>query len=226
MGVLRHWRKFCVWNGFRRRQLETVHTSVGKWLEGDTRSFLRACHLHWKAFALHSKLSLNEENLQEHEQETSAFIAQLESERMVKDSKLSSLYTKLDRGEETLQKEIRAKQELAAKLQDAHKQMQHVGMSMSIVARPGTPPESIRPRGVTSASHGRVPDTISAAVASAANGFERTHAPTLAKTLGPKAAIRLGDLKITSAANGFERTHSPTLAKTFASDEPVARRGD
>lgn len=96
-------------------------------------------YLHWKVYALQAKQESGEESLQEHQKETSAFIAQIEKSRLDKKRELSHVYARLARVEESLKMEMQAKQELVVKLAEAHKQMRQVGESMSIVSRPVTP---------------------------------------------------------------------------------------
>jgi hypothetical protein len=109
-----------------------------RWLADDA-DILWIGYLHWKVYMLQTKQELGEETLQEHQKETSAFIAQIENSRLDKKRELSHVYARLARVEESLKMEMQAKQELVVKLAEAHKQMRHIGESMSIVSRPATP---------------------------------------------------------------------------------------
>lgn len=77
--------------------------------------------------------------LEEQERETRSFVAHLEQERMEKDRQLTHTLKRIRDMEDTLEKELTQKQELIAKLHEAHVQMRQVGNCMSIASQPCTP---------------------------------------------------------------------------------------
>lgn len=121
------WRRALL----RQRRLSGTRSFVAKSVGIETWRDLHGMLLRWKAVVLHSKLTASEDCFEEHAQETTAFVAQIERDRSAATRQVDGVYKKLSRLEETLQQELKDKQDLVAKLHEAHLQLRQVEFTVS-----------------------------------------------------------------------------------------------